>query len=77
MSGVERADIVLAAAAARHPGILVPGRATSPMDACPTVGICAQLIAECEPNPHTELLDREMRQAAAGITPRPATRRLA
>ncbi len=69
MNRIERAELLLRAAQARHPTSCLPGSAWSPADALGTLTLPRQLIAEC---------DRAAGQqaAAAGIGAAGAARRV-
>lgn len=75
MNRIARAEQILSAAKARHPGACLPGGATSPADLLGTLSLPHELIAECDAAARTEAQLRELTQR--GRAPRRADARTA
>ena len=62
MDRIARAEQILSAARARHPGACLPGSATSPADLLGTLSLPHELIAECDAAARAEAQLRELAQ---------------
>ena len=76
MNRIARAEQILSAAKARHPGVCLPGSASSPADLLGTLSLPHELIAECDAAARAEAQLRELssRPSAATQPSRPGSR---
>jgi hypothetical protein len=64
----ERAELILSAAQARHPGACLPDRATSPADLLGTLTLEHEFIARCDEQARR---DAQLRELAEPVTSSP------
>lgn len=74
MDRIARAERILSAAKARHPGVCLPGGATSPADLLGTLTLSHELIAECDAAAKAEAQLRELAHPGAAVMIDPAAR---
>lgn len=72
MNRIARAEEILSAAKARHPGACLPGGATSPADQLGTLSLPHELIAACDAAARAEAHLRELTQRPAPTSAQPA-----